>query len=131
MPLPVGIQVAQPDRRVVAFVGDGSSIYTISALWTAAHHGLPVVWVILNNASYRVLKENVRRDGVDVDAARRLLGADLVDPRLDFVALAAGFGVDAVRVTDPTDVGPALRTALGSRKPYLLELIIDGELSTT
>jgi benzoylformate decarboxylase len=129
MPLPIGIQLARPEQRVVAFVGDGSAMYTISAMWTAAHHRLPVVWVVLNNASYRVLKENLRRDGVDAETARQLLGADLVDPRLDFVSLAAGLGVAGSRVDDAASVGPALLAALDRNEPYLLELAIDGELS--
>jgi benzoylformate decarboxylase len=131
MPLPVGIQLARPDSRVVAFVGDGSAMYTITAMWTAAHHRLPVVWVVLNNSGYRVLKENLRRDGVDLESARRLLGADLVEPSLDFVSLAAGLGVSGERVTAAAAVGPALHAALGRRTPYLLELVIDGELGAT
>jgi thiamine pyrophosphate-dependent acetolactate synthase large subunit-like protein len=129
MPMPIGIQLARPGERVVAFVGDGSSMYTISAMWTAAHHGLPIVWVVLNNRSYRVLKENVRRDGVSRDDADRLTGADLVDPKLDFVALAAGLGVEGRRIEDPGTLAGALSEALEAGVPYLLELVIDGQLS--
>jgi len=131
LPLPIGIQLAHPGRRVVALVGDGSALYTITALWTAAHHRLPIVWVILNNASYRILKENVRRDGVDAEAADRLLGANLTDPSLDFVALATGMGVAGRRVTDPGAVGDALAAALQRQEPYLIDLTISGRLSNT
>ncbi len=129
MPMPIGIQLARPDRRVVSIVGDGSSLYSISALWTAAHHRLPIVWVILNNASYRILKENVRHDGVDRADAEHLLGADLADPVLDFVSLARGMGVSARRVTDPAEVGAALAGALASNEPYLLDVAVSGRLS--
>jgi benzoylformate decarboxylase len=129
MPMPIGIQLARPDQRVVAIVGDGSAMYTITSLWTAAHHHLPIVWVILNNASYRVLKENVLRDGVDVRAAEQLIGSDLADPNLDFVSLARGMGVAARRVDRPEEVGPAFAEALQRNEPYLLELAIDGRLS--
>ncbi|HEY4224317.1 MAG TPA: thiamine pyrophosphate-binding protein [Pseudolysinimonas sp.] len=129
MPMPIGIQLARPGERVVAFVGDGSSMYTISAMWTAAHYDLPIVWVVLNNASYRVLKENVRRDGVNRDEADLLTGADLVNPRLDFVALAAGLGVTGRRIEDPDSLAQALTDALDAGVPYLIEVVIDGQLS--
>jgi thiamine pyrophosphate-dependent acetolactate synthase large subunit-like protein len=131
LPMPIGIQLACPGRRVVSLVGDGSALYTITALWTAAHHRLPIVWVILNNASYRILKENVRRDGVDSRDADRLLGANLTDPSLDFVALAAGMGVSGRRVTEPEEVGAALAAALARHEPYLLDVAISGQLSGT
>jgi benzoylformate decarboxylase len=130
MPMPIGIQLARPGERVVAFVGDGSSMYTISAMWTAAHYSLPIVWVVLNNASYRILKENVRRDGVSRDDAARLTGADLVDPKLDFVALATGLGVTGRRIEDPDQLAQALTEALDAGVPYLLEVIIDGQLTS-
>lgn len=130
MPLPIGIQLARPDRRVVSLVGDGSSLYTITSMWTAAHHQLPIVWVILNNASYRILKENVRHDGLDSASADQLVGANLTDPLLDFVSLARGMGVLARRVTDPNEVGEALDDALQHRQPYLLDLVISGRLSS-
>ena len=129
MPMPIGIQLARPGERVVAFVGDGSSMYTISAMWTAAHYGLPIVWVVLNNASYRVLKENVRRDGVSREDAAQLTGADLVNPRLDFVALAAGLGVTGRRIENPDALAQALTEALDAGVPYLIEVVIDGQLS--
>jgi benzoylformate decarboxylase len=116
---------------VVALVGDGSSLYSLTAWWTAAHHRLPVLWVILNNSSYRILKENVRHDGVDAEAADRLVGADLTDPKLDFVSLAAGMGVRGQRVTDPDELGDAFTAALALRKPFVLDVAISGRLSGT
>jgi benzoylformate decarboxylase len=129
--MPIGVRLANPDRPVLAVVGDGSSLYTITALWTAAHHRLPIIWVILNNASYRILKENLRRDGVDAASADQLIGADLVDPALDFVSLARGFGVRAQRVENPAQVGPVLAEAFASGHPFLLDLAISGDLSQT
>jgi benzoylformate decarboxylase len=131
LPMPIGIQLAQPGRRVVSLVGDGSSLYTITAWWTAAHHRLPIVWVILNNASYRILKENVMHDGVDAAAADQLLGSNLTDPNVDFVALAAGMGVRGRRVTDPEEVGTAFAMALARGEPYVLDVAISGRLSGT
>jgi benzoylformate decarboxylase len=127
----IGIQLAHPDRPVVALVGDGSALYTITAWWTAAHHKLPIVWVILNNASYRILKENLRHDGVDAVAADHLLGANLTDPSLDFVSLASGMGIRGRRVTDPDEVGDAFAAALEGHEPYLLDVAISGRLTGT
>jgi benzoylformate decarboxylase len=129
MPMPVGVQLAHPDRPVVALVGDGSAIYTISALWTAAHHRLPITWVILNNRGYRTLKENARRGAPDVEPAHRLTGADLTEPVLDFVSLAHGMGVRAYRVTDPEYVGDIFAAALAADHPVLIDLAISGELT--
>jgi thiamine pyrophosphate-dependent acetolactate synthase large subunit-like protein len=128
LPLSIGIQLARPGQRIVSVVGDGSAMYTLTAMWTAAHHRLPIIWVILNNASYRVLKENVIHDGVDAAAAQHLLGSDLTDPEIDFVALASGMGVGGRRVSDPAHVASALADALACHKPYLLDLAIDGQI---
>jgi benzoylformate decarboxylase len=112
----------------VSLVGYGAAIYTISALWTAAHHRLPVVWGILDNGGYRTLKENARRGGSD-GPTPSVAGADLVDPPLDFVTIARGFGVDAQRVERPADVGPAFRDAIAARRPALIDLAISGQLA--
>src|ERR1700722_6324944 len=85
IPAAIGIKLALPHRPVVALVGDGSAMYTIQALWTAAHQRIPVVFVILNNASYRILKQRLAamRGGVP----NQYVGMDLVDPAIDFVGL--------------------------------------------
>jgi benzoylformate decarboxylase len=95
-------------------------------MWTAAHHRLPVTWVILNNRGYRILKENARREGGGPGLAERLVGADLTEPALDFVALANGMGVRAERVGDPELVGDAFAAALAADHPVLLDLEISG-----
>jgi benzoylformate decarboxylase len=129
IPLSIGIQLACPSRPVVAVVGDGASLYSITGLWTAAHHRLPVTWVVLNNASYRTLRENVRREGLDAAAAMRLAGTDLGDPPVNFVSLAGAFGVKAARITDPDDVGPAFAAAVASREPRLLDIAVSAALA--
>jgi benzoylformate decarboxylase len=129
MPMPIGLQLADPAATVVAFVGDGSAIYTLSALWTAAHERLPITWFILNNASYRVLKENARRESPSTEAAERLVGADLADPELDFVSLARGFGVLAHRVTNPDQIREVVPEALAADHPVLIDVSISGALT--
>ena len=129
MPMPVGIQLARPSAKVVAFVGDGSSLYTPTAMWTAAHLELPICWFLLNNHSYRVLKENARRGSSSTAAADRLVGVDLDAPLLDFTALATGFGVEALRVSTPREIRSAVPGALRSKRPVLIDVQISAALT--
>ncbi len=119
----VGISIALPDRPVVAIVGDGSAMYSIQALWTAAHYKLPITYVIPNNHSYRILKERL----VSFRKTDKFIGMDMDDPAIDFVGLAESMGVPARRLTDPADVGPALRESINSGGPRLLDVsVADG-----
>jgi benzoylformate decarboxylase len=119
----VGVSLALPDRPVMAMVGDGSAMYSIQALWTAAHLKLPISYVIANNRSYRILKERL----VSMRKSERFVGMDLRDPDIDFVSLARSMGVAARRVTDPQDVAPALREATRAGGPQLVEVrVADG-----
>ncbi len=95
-------------------------MYGIQALWSAAHLKLPVTYVIANNRSYRILKERL----VSMRGSDRFVGMDLRDPEIDFARLAQSMGVPARRVTDPQDVVPALREALASGAPRLLEVMV-------
>ncbi|HXF17727.1 MAG TPA: thiamine pyrophosphate-dependent enzyme [Burkholderiales bacterium] len=116
----VGISIALPDRPVVAIVGDGSAMYTIQALWTAAHLKLPITYVIPNNRSYRILKERL----VSFRKTDKFVGMDMDDPAIDFVSLAQSMGVKAQRITDQQDVGPALRECISSGGPRLLDVSV-------
>ncbi len=128
LPGALGVKLARPDRPVVALSGDGSAMYSIQALWTAAHHELAVVFVILNNREYRILKHNMdtyrQRFGAKPD--RGYPNMDLISPDLGFVDLARGLGVEGARVTKPHELRPALEKALGTRRPFLLDVAIEG-----
>jgi benzoylformate decarboxylase len=128
LPSAIGVKVAHPNRPVLAISGDGSSLYTIQALWSAAHHRLPVVFVILNNKAYRILKINMNRYRRDfgLGGERPHPHMDLTDPDLGYVDIAKGFGVPGRTVSDPAEVGPALKAAFASGKPYLLDILVDG-----
>lgn len=128
LPRAIGVQLAHPDRPVVSIVGDGSSMYSLTALWTAAHHKLPVVWVVLDNRSYRTLKQNTLKARLPEAADHEFVGADLTDPDVDFVAVAEGLGVRAWRVTDPADIADAVRRAVDGRTPTVIDLVVDGRL---
>ena len=128
MPGAIGAKLAHPDRPVLAMSGDGSAIYTIQALWTAAHHKIPVVYIIVNNRSYRIVKINMdtyrKRFGLPVD--RPYPHLDLRDPDLEFVRLAEGFGVQARRITEPDEIAPTVKAALESGKPWLIDVLVEG-----
>jgi benzoylformate decarboxylase len=120
VPGAVGISLAQPGRPVVAVIGDGSSMYGVQALWTAAHLKLPITYVIANNRSYRILKERL----VSMRGTDRFTGMDLRDPEIDFTGLARSLGVPAERVTDAQGIVPALRAALQAGGPRLVEVMV-------
>jgi benzoylformate decarboxylase len=107
LPAAIGAKLALPDRPVIALVGDGSALYTVQALWTAARYRLPVIWVILNNTSYRILKQRLVAMRGLAEQADTFVGMELNDPAVDFVALARSLGVEAQRaktVHEATDL---------------------------
>lgn len=117
----IGVSLAKPGRPVVATVGDGSAMYTIQALWTAAHLKLPITYVILNNRGYRIIKERL----VANRGSERFVGMDLKEPEIDFVGIARGFGMAAQRVDEPHSIKPRLEAAIASGVPNLVEVMVD------
>jgi benzoylformate decarboxylase len=120
LPGAIGISLGQPGRPVVAAIGDGSAMYGIQALWTAAHLKLPVTYVIVNNRSYRIIKERLLA-GRKSD---QFVAMDMKDPPIDFVAVARGLGLKARCVTNPADIGAAMQEAIASGVPNLIEVIV-------
>lgn len=125
----IGVQVAHPDRRVLAISGDGSAMYSIQALWTAAHHQLPIIFVILSNREYRVLKHNldIYRARFDVGSNKPYPHMDLSNPTLGFPEMAAGMGVPGETVTDAAEISAAMERAKDCEGPYLIEIVISGK----
>ena len=114
MPAAVGVQLAEPGRRVIAFIGDGSANYGITALWTAAQHAIPVVFIILNNGTYGALRGFAAKlDALDAP------GLDM--PGIDFVSLAAGYGVDAGLAESEGELRDQVAKALASDRPTLID----------
>ena len=92
---------------MVALVGDGSALYTIQGLWTAARYRIPVIWVILNNTSYRILKQRLVALRGHAEQQDKFVGMELTDPAIDFVGLARSLGIEAQRartVHEATDL---------------------------
>jgi benzoylformate decarboxylase len=125
----IGVAVAQRERPVLCVSGDGSAMYSIQALWTAAHHGLPIVFVILANREYRVLKHNIDayRARFDAPSEKPYMHMDLTGPALGFVEMARGMGLDAVRVENPDDIRAAVAAAFAAGKPALVEVEVEGK----
>ncbi|MEL7726773.1 benzoylformate decarboxylase [Achromobacter sp. JD-1] len=118
MPAAVGVALAKPGRRVIGLFGDGSSLYSIQALWSASQHKLPITFVILNNRRYAALQDFAPAFGFGPQD--KVMGTDL--PGIDFVALATGLGCPGVRVSDASRLGGVLAEALASGSPNLVEV---------
>jgi len=124
------VKLANPDRLVVAVVGDGSAMYTIQSLWTVARYQLPILYIILSNRSYRILKLNMNRYRrmLDIPSGRPYPFMDLNEPALDFIEIARGMGMAGKRVSQPDEIESAVQEALASGAPYLLEVMTEGRI---
>ena len=120
IPTSVGLKLAHPDRPVVCVIGDGSTMYSVQALWTAAHHALPIVFVVMCNGEYNILKAFA-----EFEKTPNVPGLDL--PGLDIAMIAQGMGCASQRITQPEEFEEALQTALRNDRPTVLNVIIDAK----
>ena len=118
MPAAVGVALGKPGQKVIGLLGDGSAMYSIQALWSAAQLKLPITFIILKNRRYAALQEFAPTFGFTEGA--KLEGTDL--PDLDFLALARGQGCDAVHVSDAAQLHQVLRDALAHPRAILVEV---------
>jgi len=125
VPAAIGVKLALPDRPVVALIGDGSAMYTIQALWTAAHDRIPVVFVIFNNTSYRILKQRLHALRGLAEQADSYVGMELVDPAIDFVALSRSLGVAAERARTVREATDLIAKELTDDVPMLIDVELD------
>jgi benzoylformate decarboxylase len=107
LPAAVGAKLAEPWRRVMCVHGDGSLLFGVHALWTAAHEGLGLALVVADNAGYEILRAGL--EGLTGRPEGAWPGLALTEPRIDHVAIARGFGATAERVDHPADLPAALR----------------------
>ncbi|MCU7933442.1 MAG: thiamine pyrophosphate-binding protein [Candidatus Thiodiazotropha sp. (ex Dulcina madagascariensis)] len=129
IPGAIGAKLAHPERTVIGFTGDGGSMYTIQALWTAARHNVGAKFVICNNGSYRLLQLNIQQYWQDVgdEAHDPPLCFDLSDPPIHFTDLARSLNVDAVRVEKSAEIAPAIERMLADDRPFLIDLVLAGD----
>jgi benzoylformate decarboxylase len=124
LPAAVGVALAQAPRQVCCFSGDGSAMYSIQSLWTAAHMKLPITYVIANNGGYRIIKQRL----LAFHGNSNFIGMDFVDPRIDFAALAKSMGMPAETIAEPDAIAPALQRAFSTPGPKLLDVMVDPRL---
>jgi benzoylformate decarboxylase len=115
MPAAIGVQLARPERPVVCVIGEGSAQYAVQSFWTAAAYRVPVTFLVLRNEEYAILKFFTLLE--EIPGAP---GLDL--PALETAAVAAGYGINARRASDPEELGVELRRALASPEPELIEV---------
>jgi benzoylformate decarboxylase len=125
LPAALGVKLALPDRPVVALVGDGSAMYTCQALWTAAHDRIPVVFVIFNNTSYRILKQRLFAQRGLAAQVDRFVGMELENPAIDYVGLARSLGIAAERAKTVHDTTDLIAKGLQSNAPLLIDVPLD------
>ncbi|MBV1876548.1 MAG: thiamine pyrophosphate-binding protein [Pseudomonadales bacterium] len=125
----IGVKVAHKDKTVVAISGDGSAMYSIQALWTAAHHDLDIVFIILSNREYRVLKHNmdVYRQRFNAQSDKPYPNMDLSNPTLGFVEMAKGMGIEGEQVSEPGAIAGAIANALNNKGSYLVDILVEGK----
>ncbi|OLB81973.1 MAG: thiamine pyrophosphate-binding protein [Actinobacteria bacterium 13_2_20CM_2_71_6] len=125
IPGAIGIKLARPGAEVIGFTGDGGSMYTIQALWSAARHQIAAKFVICNNHRYRLLDDNIaqywRERGIPAHDSPS--GFDLSRPELGFTELAAGLGVAGMRVEKADEVEAAVARLLAHEGPFLVDLV--------
>jgi benzoylformate decarboxylase len=125
MPAAVGWSLGLDREPVVSLVGDGASMYSPQALWTAAYEKLPVTFVVMNNREYNILKNFSKSQPHYLSPrANRFIAMDITDPPIDFLALAAAMGVPARRVERAADIASAVEDGIASNRPNLIEIPI-------
>lgn len=125
MPAAVGCSLGLGREPVVCLVGDGAAMYSPQAIWTAAHENLPVTFVVMNNREYNILKNFMKSQKEYVSArSNRFIAMDLVEPSIDYIALATSMGVKAQRIERAIDIGPAIEAGIASGGTNLIEILI-------
>jgi benzoylformate decarboxylase len=130
IPGSLGVQLANPGRPVVAVVGDGASMYTIQGLWTAARYNIPVVYVICNNGSWRILREGMARYLTDTSRNPENELLNFSGLPLNLAKVAEGMNVEGIRVEKPQDLKRAYEKAFAAGKPVVVDVAIDDTMPT-
>jgi thiamine pyrophosphate-dependent acetolactate synthase large subunit-like protein len=127
IPGALGAKLANPEKTVLGFTGDGGSMYTIQALWTASRHNIDAKFIICNNSSYRLLQLNIDEYWKEqsVPAHDFPMSFDLSHPQLRFAEMAKGMGVPGLRVEKPWEISQAVQQMLATPGPFLIDLVLE------
>ncbi|TFF95857.1 MAG: thiamine pyrophosphate-binding protein [Promethearchaeota archaeon] len=117
IPHAIGAKLANPDKQVVCLTGDGSFMFNVQELETAVRMDLPIIVVIANNSCWGMIKSNQKNN-----LKKRYCDVDF--PATDYANIAAGFGCYTEKVTKPEDIQPALKRAVDSKKPAVIDVDI-------
>lgn len=126
MPAAIGVSLARDHTPVLCVVGDGSAMFSPQALWSAAHEEVPVVFVVLNNLEYGILKDFMLNQPQYNARQHGFLAMDISNPKIDFQSLAKSMGVEASFVSSHQEISDAVEAALSSGKPHLIEIPVVG-----
>ena len=131
LPGTIGVKLANPDKTVIGVAGDGGSMYTIQALWSAARHNVDAKFIICNNRSYKLLQLNVLAYWQERNLPERdyPLSFDLSKPAIRFDEIARSLGVEAIRVERPEEIAPAIQQALAHPGPFLIDVVLEGDVN--
>lgn len=130
IPGAMGLKVANPDKLVIGFTGDGGSMYTIQALWTAVRHNIKAKFVVCNNASYKLLQLNVTQYWKEREIPKHdfPLSFDLSYPPLRFDKISESMGVPSLRVEKPEQIKSAIEQMLSHNGPFLIDLVLESDV---
>jgi acetolactate synthase-1/2/3 large subunit len=124
IPCATGAAIACPDRPVINLEADGSAMYTVQALWTQAREGLNVTTLICSNRSYRILQVELSRAGMTSYGSNAKALTELVNPTINWVKIAKGFGVPGVTISTAEDLVRELNKAFVEPGPHLIEMLL-------
>ncbi len=125
MPAAIGYSLGLGKQPVVCLVGDGAAMYSPQAMWTAAHENLPITYVVMNNQEYNILKNFMRNQAhYSSSQTNKFIAMDIVNPAIDYQALANSMGLPAQQIRRAADIAPALEAAIASGRPNLIEVMV-------
>ena len=125
----LGIKLAFPDQPVIAFVGDGTGMMSVQALWTASVNKIPITYIMCNNGAYRVLKLNmdIYKQQLGDTKSSKYMGMDF-EESFNFSEISKGFNINSYKIDDPSQIQSVLKECLNSNKPNLIDIQIDGSV---
>lgn len=125
VPAAMGVKLANPEREVIAFVGDGSFLFSPQALWTAAHYEIGIKVIICNNSAYMAVKGGLLQFKGHAATSGKYIGCDFTEPELNYTSLCQGFGVPVWRAILPTELPEKIHQLLSHKGTGVLEVVID------